>query len=147
MTSTVTRGTEIPAVRAASGLSPVARNWKPISLRSSSHHTKTAAASATRKPRCRRKESPSSLGYWEPARTGRDLGLALPSPMKASVVRAWASRKVEIELSMIVVMTSLAPVSALSRPGIAPHSMPPTTVPSTAATSPNPAGRWKVKPM
>ena len=91
MTRAVTRGTPIPAVRAACGLEPVARNWKPNSLRSMSHHTSRAATRATTKPRWRRKESPSRSGYWAPSLTVRDLGLVL-SPLKARVVRAWMRR-------------------------------------------------------
>ena len=91
MTRAVTRGTLMPAVRAACGLEPVARNWKPNSLRSMSHHTHRAATRATTKPRWRRKGPPSRSGYWALAPTGRDLGL-VPSPMKARVVSAWARR-------------------------------------------------------
>ena len=44
----------MPAVRAAFGLDPTARQRKPMVERSISHHVKTAAAMATRKPACSR---------------------------------------------------------------------------------------------
>ena len=53
----------MPAVRAALGFAPTARNRKPTVERSMSHHTATAATSATRKPACRRNCGPSRCGY------------------------------------------------------------------------------------
>ena len=52
MTPMSARLTLMPAVRAAFGFAPTARNWKPMVERSRSHQTKAAATSARRKPRC-----------------------------------------------------------------------------------------------
>ena len=116
MTSVVTFSTEIPAVRAAAGFRPVARNSNPIVERSSSHHTNSAAARAAMNPKCTRKESPSSLGYIAVSRTGMDFGFVFPSPMNEGRVRTYPISKPAIELSMIVVMTSFAPVFAFRMP-------------------------------
>ena len=59
MTSTQLRSTLIPAVRAALGLAPTVRNSKPVVLRSSSHHTPAAAASASRNPALTRRLGPA----------------------------------------------------------------------------------------
>ena len=50
MTSAQLRSTLMPALRAARGLAPTVRNWKPMVLRESSQATPAAAAIATRKP-------------------------------------------------------------------------------------------------
>src|SRR5215472_11027931 len=50
MTVAQLRSTLIPALRAARGLAPTVRNWKPIVLRDSSQATTATAASASRKP-------------------------------------------------------------------------------------------------
>ena len=59
MASTQVRSTLIPAVRAALGLAPTVRNWKPIVLRFSSHHTPAAASRASRKPALIRRLGPA----------------------------------------------------------------------------------------
>jgi hypothetical protein len=51
ITRMVERDTLMPAVWAALGLAPTARNSKPTVERFSSHQTKTVAAMASRKPR------------------------------------------------------------------------------------------------
>ena len=52
-----------PAVRAALGLAPTARNSKPSVERFSSHETNTVAAMASRNPRCSRYWLPKISGY------------------------------------------------------------------------------------
>ena len=48
--STQTRSTLMPALRAALGLAPTVRNWKPTVLRESSQAVAAAAATAIRNP-------------------------------------------------------------------------------------------------
>src|SRR5260370_32847457 len=50
ITSAQLRSTLIPALRAARGLAPTVRNWKPIVLRLSSQATPATAARAIRNP-------------------------------------------------------------------------------------------------
>ena len=64
MASTQVRPTLIPAVRAALGLAPTVRNWNPVVLRASSHHTPPAAASATRNPTPTCGGGPPTCGSW-----------------------------------------------------------------------------------
>lgn len=87
MTSTKTRCTLMPAVRAASWLAPTARNRKPIVDRSMSHHTPTAASSASRNPACSRNRGPSSsgiTGVFSP--TGAVMGRVEPGWRRMDVV-------------------------------------------------------------
>src|SRR5690625_5499937 len=53
----------MPATRAARGLEPTARNWKPRVERLISHHSSTAEPAAITSPACSRN--------WGPSRTGR----------------------------------------------------------------------------
>src|SRR5664279_1263060 len=78
MTSTYVILTFIPAMVAADGFAPTARNVKPHVERSMSHHTPQAASKAATKPQCKPKLSPKSLGHWAFASIGGDLGLPEP---------------------------------------------------------------------
>src|SRR5690606_4583949 len=91
MTQTVTHATEMPAVRAACGFSPTARKRKPSVERSMSHHTPTAASSASRKPRWRRKPRPSTSGNVAEPGIGGLIGLLLPARWNAGVVSRYAT--------------------------------------------------------
>ena len=147
MTRLVTQGTLMPAVRAASALRPVARSWKPRRERSMSHHTATATSRARRNPAWRRKESPASEGYWAASATVRDLRLPVsPSPLKALRLSTWDSRWAAMELSMIVTITSLAPVRALRTPAMPPHTSPPRAAPTTASSRWATGGRFQAMP-
>ncbi len=86
ITSRYIRLTLMPAVRAALGLDPTARNANPIVDRFISHQTNTAARMATTKPRCRRNCGPSSCGYSAVSAIGGDTGLLLSPRLNADVV-------------------------------------------------------------
>lgn len=75
----------MPAVRAALGLAPTARNSKPIVLRSSSHHTPNAARMTSTNPRCSR-ESSKNRGSWADPSTIGLTGLDAPGRWNAAVV-------------------------------------------------------------
>ena len=77
----------MPAVRAAESLAPTARISKPIVLRSSTHHTATAARIATTTPRW----VSATLGNTAEPSTLGDCGLSLPGRWKASLLSAYSS--------------------------------------------------------
>ena len=112
-----------------------------------SHHTATATSRARRKPAWIRKELPASEGYWAESATARDLRLPVsPSPLKALRLSTWDRRWAAIELSMIVTITSLAPVRALRTPAIPPHTRPPRAAPTTASSRWATGGRFQAMP-
>ena len=54
----------MPAVRAAAGFAPTARSRKPMVLRDITHHTRAAAAIASRMPMSKLRLPPSRCGNW-----------------------------------------------------------------------------------
>ena len=134
MTQTNDAFTEMPAVRAACRFEPTARNLKPMVERLMSHQTNTAASTATTNPQCRRNCPPRSAGYCADSGTGGEIGLVLPGFLSTDVVSRYATRYTAMLLSMIVVMTSCAPVRALRKPAIPAHR-PPATAAASIATS------------
>ncbi len=81
------RFTDTPAVRAASGLAPTARSWKPMVERCMSHQAKTVARMATTKLQFRRKESPNSGGNRADSGRKAETGLVDPSRCSTGVYR------------------------------------------------------------
>lgn len=75
----------MPAVRAASGLAPTARRRKPRVERCISHHVKSTASSATKKPQCSRKSVPSSRGNMAERSSGADTGFVVPGARRTGV--------------------------------------------------------------
>jgi hypothetical protein len=75
----------MPAVRAAFGLAPTARNSKPMVLRSSSHHTPTAARITSTNPRCSRESSKNRVSWAESSTIGL-TGFDAPGRWNAVVV-------------------------------------------------------------
>src|SRR5690625_4506102 len=86
-THTYTMFTLMPAVRAASGFAPTARNLNPRVERSISHHTPRAASSASTNPRWSRNGSGSNRGSIALSATGGVIGCAAPSRMNWVVSR------------------------------------------------------------
>ncbi|CAH0327640.1 hypothetical protein SRABI128_06307 [Microbacterium sp. Bi128] len=85
ITRMVARETLMPAVRAALGLAPTARNSKPSVERFSSHETNTVAAMASRNPRCSRYWLPKISGYAALGSTMGDIGVSAPGRWNKSV--------------------------------------------------------------
>lgn len=90
MARMVERATFTPAVRAASGLCPTARNSKPMVERFSSQATPMVSKMAIRKPRCRRE--PGSEGKIALASRIGEIGLVSPGRRNASVFIRKSSR-------------------------------------------------------
>ena len=72
----------MPAVRAASGLAPAAFSWKPRVVRSRSHHTTTAATTASSTPVC----TPNREGKVADLSTGSERGFSCPARLNASAL-------------------------------------------------------------
>ena len=83
----------MPAVRAACGLEPTARNRKPIVERSISHQMNTAASDGDQEARrAGGTRSPSSSGYAALSGMGGLTGLLLPGRWNASRLSRYATR-------------------------------------------------------
>jgi hypothetical protein len=118
----------MPAERAASGLKPTARTSKPSRVRLRTTQNTSSIASEMKMPTCRpcSSGSPQKTGSLAPSTmsfdTGTDVSVSLwsgpPRPNRNTPIQ------IAIQLSMIVEITSLAPVVARSRPAIPPHAAP-----------------------
>ena len=78
MTRTQLRSTFMPATRAALAFLPMLRNSNPMVVRSSSHHTPAAQASAIRKPALIRRCVPNSSGRCASEAIAGVIGLTVP---------------------------------------------------------------------
>ena len=87
------RFTLMPAVRAALGLAPTARNSNPMVERSSSHQTKASGPQGQQEPEVQPVLAAQDLGQMRAvAATGGLSGSSRPGRWKASLVSRYCSK-------------------------------------------------------
>ncbi len=136
MTQVMVAAMGTPAASAAAGLCPRTRSSKPRRVRSSPIWQAAAAARAMKKAQLAAVPAPRE-GRRAPATTGAVCTVsATKRPRRPRPTTSAEATK----FSMMVVMTSCAPVLALSAPATAPRSAPAAAAASPAARTASGAG-------